>query len=74
MVTGVAFQETDAASNCFGANKENKVAARRGHYQQCGPQTIILIKGFFFVLTALAYGLEDSNGLERRMRRIASLF
>ena len=50
------------------------MAPRRGHYQQRDPQTIILIKGFFFVLTALAYGLEDSNGLERRMRRIAFLF
>ena len=53
---------------------ENKVTPRRGYYEQCDPQTIISLKGFFFLLTTLGCGLDDSYELERRMRRIASLF
>ena len=50
MVIDVVVEETNAACNCFGLEqKENKVTPRRGHYQQYDPQTIILLKGFFFV-------------------------
>ena len=36
---------------------------RRRHYQQYGPQTIILLGGPFFLLTALKCVPENSNGL-----------
>ena len=50
MVIDVVFQETEAALNSFWrGQKENEVAPRRGHYQQYGPQTIILLKRFFLV-------------------------
>ena len=74
MAADVVFQETNAALNSFwGGQKENKVTPRRGHYQLYGPQTIILLKDFF-LLTALECAPEDSNGLERRMRRISLCF
>ena len=46
-MTDVVVEETNAACNCFGAKKENKVTPRRRHYQQYDPETIILLKGFF---------------------------
>ena len=46
-VADVIFQERSAAFNSFRSEqKENKVAPRRRHYQQYGPQTIILLKDF----------------------------
>ena len=47
MAAGVAFQESNAACNCFGANRKNKVAPHRRRYQQHDPQTIIFRRGFF---------------------------
>ena len=73
VVIDVVVEETNAARNCFGAKKENKVTPRRGHYQQYDPYTIILLKGFF-LLTALGCAPENSNGLERRMRRTSFRF
>ena len=73
VATEVVVQESNVACTCFRSDqKENKVTPRRGHYQQYDPQTIILLKGFCFLLTALECAPENSNGLERRMRRIAS--
>ena len=70
----VVFEETNAACNSFwSGQKENRVTPRRRHYQQYGPQTIILFKGFF-LLTALECVPENSNELERRMRRIFLCF
>ena len=37
VVIDVVVEETNAACNCFGAKKENKVTPRRGHYQQYDP-------------------------------------
>ena len=48
MAADVVFQETNAVLNSFwGGQEENKVTPRRGHYQQYGPQTRILLKDFF---------------------------
>ena len=50
MVIDVEFETTNAACNCFGLEqKEDKVTPRRRHYQQYDPETIIILKGFFFV-------------------------
>ena len=50
MAADVVFRETNAVLNSFwGEQGENKVTPRRGHYQQYGPQTIILLNDFFFV-------------------------
>ena len=74
MATDVVFQETNVVVISFwSGRKQNEVTPRRRHYQQCDPQTIILLKGFF-VLTALGCVPINSNGLERRMRRIFSGF
>ena len=46
-MTGVVLRDTNAALNSFwGGQNENKVTPRRRHYQQYGPQTIILFKDF----------------------------
>ena len=67
----VVLRDTNAALNSvWGGQRENKVTPRRGHYQRYGPQTRILLKDFF-LLTASECAPEDSNGLERRMRRIS---
>ena len=72
MAADVVFQETNAVLNSFwGGQEENAVTPRRGHYQLYGPQTRILLKDFLFLLTVSECAPEDSNGLERRMRRIS---
>ena len=69
-MAGVVLRDTNAALNSvWGGQREKKVTPRRGHYQQYGPQTRILLKDFF-LLTASECAPEDSNGLERGMRRI----
>ena len=66
----LVFQETSGALNSFWSEQnEDKATPRRRHYQQYGPQTRILLKDFF-LLTASECAPEDSNGLERGMRRI----
>ena len=68
MATDVVFQETNVVVISFwSGRKQNEVTPRRRHYQQCDPQTIILLKGFF-LLTALECVRCHSNELERRMR------
>ena len=50
MATDVVFQETYVVVIGFwGGHKQNEMTPHRRHYQQCDPQTIILLEGFFFV-------------------------